>query len=108
MVPPEAPHTKQRKVLRDVLNDITANAATKSATEEASTEQMDDKDTTDEPEEKKPEPLRAAVITTRRGTRISVFVSKETKTTIVYKRVNDSKAPVFTLSRANIKSIRYK
>lgn len=93
---------------RDVLNDITANTATKNATEEASTEQTDDKDTTDEPEEKKPEPLRAAVITTKRGYKMTVYVSKETKTSVAYKKINDSKAPVFTLSRANIRNIRYK
>ena len=39
---------------------------------------------------------------------MTVYVSKETKTSVAYKKINDSKAPVFTLSRANIRNIRYK
>lgn len=93
---------------RDILNDITASAAAKSSTEETSTEPANNEDDINEPEEEKPASLRHAVITTKRGTKISVFVSKETKTTIAYKRVNDSKAPVFTVAKAKIKSIRYK
>ncbi len=92
---------------RDVLCDITAKTIPAADTTPAEANE-ENEDNTDETSKQETQSLRPAVITTKRGTKISVFVSKETKTTIAYKRVNDSKAPVFTVAKAKIKNIRYK
>lgn len=93
---------------RDVLCDITAKTIPAASALNPTEENEEKGDDTGEAEKQETQSLRPAVITTKRGTKISVFVSKETKNTIAYKRVNDSKAPVFTVAKTKIKNIRYK
>lgn len=92
---------------RDILNDIMPKQTAEELKPAVPQNTAETEAAGEESEDKTPA-LRPAVITTKKGTKTTVYVKQETKTKIIYKRIDDNKAPVFTVAKANIRSIKYK